>query len=78
MAAIRFEYYFNKIIKNAQYNVMNREEWNRLVMVGKMSSSAADSGRVQDVLKFIGIWGGNSASAASASADAGAMAFSFN
>ncbi len=67
-----------------------REEWNRLVMVGKMASTAADSGNVQDVLKFASAWGGGagggdrggSAGVAvvggGAGGTGGAMGFSFN
>jgi len=38
-----------------------REEWNRLIMTGKVASSdaASDGSEVQDVLRFVGSWAGS-------------------
>ena len=50
--------------------VANKEDWNKLVMVAKMVTD----NEVQDVMKFVGQWGGGAGGAAAA---AGAPGFSF-
>jgi intraflagellar transport protein 172 len=37
-----------------------REEWNRLIMTGKVAATdaASDGSEVQDVLRFVGAWAG--------------------